>query len=64
MGQKCPAKLRTQTPLQGKMPRDGQCNLQEAHMPVYFVLFAAAVAFFAWALCDAAAHADDALGER
>jgi len=33
-------------------------------MPVYFVLFAAFVAFFAWALCDAAAHADDAMGER
>lgn len=38
--------------------------LQEVHMPVYFVLFAAVVAFFAWALCDAAAHADDAMGER
>ena len=38
--------------------------LQEAHMPVYFVLFAAFVAFCAWALCDAAAHADDAMGER
>ena len=38
--------------------------LQEAHMPVYFLLFAAFVAFCAWALCDAAAHADDAMGER
>ena len=38
--------------------------LQEVHMPVYFLLFAAFVAFCAWALCDAAAHADDAMGER